>query len=310
MPFIKKVRSNNKTYYYIVESYREGHKNKHRVLKKLNSNHILSKKELERELANFAKPTQSAVQHQIRQAVILAAGKAPRLYPFSTSRPVALLEVGGIPLIEHTIRKFLALGIRTIFIVTGFEAYQFEELSKRYRKNVRFVFNPFFSLTGSLVSFWIAKNILRGSFAFTYGDVIFGEDHLRKLLEDKADIVITSVASEPDYEAERVRSSDGRVLALSTNVPDSKTSGEFTGLAKFTSTGFKNVLRALEQLEREENFPQLAFPTLIERLVNLDYIVKDLRIEDETWIDIDTPEELRKAIWMFSNPKQNIESII
>jgi choline kinase len=300
MPFIKKVQSNKKTYYYIVESYREGRKTKHRVLKKLNSEQVLSKEELERELDSFKQKSQSEIYHQVKQAVILAAGKAPRLYPFSTSRPAALLEVGGIPLIEHAIKKLLALGIKTIFIVMGFQAYQFEELSKKYRRNIRLVFNPFFDLAGSLVSFWITKDLLRGPFVCIYGDVAFGKEHLRMLLEDKADIVLTSLFSVPDYEAERVRSSDGHVLALSTNVPDNKTSGEFTGLVKFSKTGLKNMLKALGQLEREENFTKLAFPALIERLVNLDYVAKDLRIEDELWIDIDTPEELKEARRKFS----------
>jgi choline kinase len=309
MPFIKKVQSNKKTYYYIVESYREGHKTKHRVLKKLNSEQILSKEELERELASFKQDHQNEIHHQVKQAVILAAGKAPRLYPFSTSRPVALLEVGGIPFIEHAMKNLLALGIKTIFIVTGFQAYQFEELGKKYRRNVRLVFNPFFDLAGSLVSFWIAKDLLKGAFVSIYGDVAFGKEHLRKLLEDKADIVLTSLSSEPDYEAERVRSSHGQVLALSTNVPDNKTSGEFTGLVKFSKIGLKNMLKALKQLEREENFTRLAFPALIERLVNLDYAIKDLRIEDKIWIDIDIPEELKEARRKLTKLERNKEEL-
>ena len=295
MVFVKKVRSNNKTYYYIVESYREGGKTKHRVLKKLNSGRTLSKKELERELAKFQQQTLEEIHHQVKQAVILAAGKAPRLYPFSSSRPVALLEVGGTPLIEHPIKNLLTFGIGSILIVTGFHAYQFEELSRKYRKHIRLVFNPFSDLAGSLASFWVTKDLLKKSFVCIYGDVAFGKTHLRELLEDQADMVVTSVDSAPDYEAERIRTSAGNVLALNTNVPDNQTSGEFTGLAKFSRIGLKGVTKALEQLEREDNFIELPFTALIERLVNLDYSVKNLTVVDKMWIDIDTPEELVEA---------------
>jgi NDP-sugar pyrophosphorylase family protein len=52
----------------------------------------------------------------ITRAVLLAAGQGSRLRPLTDARPKPMLEVGGRPLIEHTIRQLAAFGVRDIWI--------------------------------------------------------------------------------------------------------------------------------------------------------------------------------------------------
>src|SRR5206468_5341163 len=48
----------------------------------------------------------------IRKAMILAGGRATRLQELTRARPKPMLEVGGRPLVEHTVRQLVAEGVR------------------------------------------------------------------------------------------------------------------------------------------------------------------------------------------------------
>jgi glucose-1-phosphate thymidylyltransferase len=53
------------------------------------------------------------------KAIVLAAGYATRLQPYTTNFPKPLLKVDGRPLLDFTIESILAAGITDIFVVTN-----------------------------------------------------------------------------------------------------------------------------------------------------------------------------------------------
>jgi NDP-sugar pyrophosphorylase family protein len=56
------------------------------------------------------------------QAIILAGGKATRMRPYTEDRPKAMVEVAGVPIIEHQIRWLTANGVDRIVISCGYKA--------------------------------------------------------------------------------------------------------------------------------------------------------------------------------------------
>jgi NDP-sugar pyrophosphorylase family protein len=58
----------------------------------------------------------------VRQAVILAGGKAERMRPYTEDRPKAMVEVAGTPIIEHQLRWLAANGVEDVVVSCGYRA--------------------------------------------------------------------------------------------------------------------------------------------------------------------------------------------
>ncbi len=58
----------------------------------------------------------------LREAMILAAGRGERMRPLTDTLPKPLVVVRGAPLIEHHIRKLVAIGIKRIVINVSYLA--------------------------------------------------------------------------------------------------------------------------------------------------------------------------------------------
>ena len=57
------------------------------------------------------------------KAIVLAAGYATRLQPYTTNFPKPLLKVDGRPLLDFTIESILAAGVSSIYVVTNHRFY-------------------------------------------------------------------------------------------------------------------------------------------------------------------------------------------
>lgn len=60
------------------------------------------------------------------EAVIVAGGFGTRLLPLTTHRPKHLLEVGGVPFLEHQLSRLAAAGVEHVVLATSYRADLFE----------------------------------------------------------------------------------------------------------------------------------------------------------------------------------------
>jgi mannose-1-phosphate guanylyltransferase len=60
------------------------------------------------------------------EAVIVAGGFGTRLLPLTTHRPKHLLEVGGVPFLEHQISRLATVGVDHVVLATSYRAELFE----------------------------------------------------------------------------------------------------------------------------------------------------------------------------------------
>lgn len=60
------------------------------------------------------------------EAVVIAGGFGTRLLPLTEHRPKHLLEVGGVPFLEHQVRRLAAAGVQHVVLATSYRAELFE----------------------------------------------------------------------------------------------------------------------------------------------------------------------------------------
>lgn len=58
----------------------------------------------------------------VRQAVILAGGEGTRLRPYTDTRPKAMIEVAGEPIIDHQLRWLASEGVEHVVVSCGYLA--------------------------------------------------------------------------------------------------------------------------------------------------------------------------------------------
>lgn len=107
----------------------------------------------------------------IRKAIVLCGGKATRLAALTADRPKPMLEVGGRPLVEHTIRQLAAIGVQEI----GINLFQHPDAVRshfgdgaRFGVSLTYSVEPEpFGTAGALRAF---RRMLSEPFFVAYGD--------------------------------------------------------------------------------------------------------------------------------------------
>ena len=112
------------------------------------------------------------------KAFLLAAGRGSRISKNIPNIPKCTLDVGGKPLIRGTVEMLLKNGLEVTVIV----GYRYQEIIRVLEGcSVNIVYNPFYDVTNSIGSLWLAQS--RGLFGdedtiIANGDVFWSQEIL------------------------------------------------------------------------------------------------------------------------------------
>lgn len=91
------------------------------------------------------------------KAIIMAAGVGSRLKELNGDRPKCLIETGGVALISRSVSLLQSRGVTDITVITG---YKSELIQQELKSQVRYLHNPYFRVTNSIASLWLARELL------------------------------------------------------------------------------------------------------------------------------------------------------
>ena len=103
--------------------------------------------------------------HRAKRAIFIAAGFGVRLVPITLNTPKPLVRVFGVRIIDRLIDACLEAGIDEIYVVRGYRAEQFDELSYKYPM-IKFLENPVYNEANNISSSLVARNLLSNAYVF------------------------------------------------------------------------------------------------------------------------------------------------
>jgi len=225
------------------------------------------------------------------RAVVLAAGLGIRLRPMTETIPKCLLDVGGCSVLAVQLRALSQIGVTDVVVVTGHGASRLEELAI---SRFRCVHNPDFAVSNQAASLWAAREELNGDSFLLFGDVLFSPRVLEDLLwATGPHRLAVSRHGRYNDQADKVIDVQCHIRRLGKRrVGCEEATGEFIGVAFLAATAADGFRAALETTIRADR--QAFLYDVYQHCVDMGIAVQAVDVTTP-WIEIDTPEDLRRA---------------
>jgi len=225
--------------------------------------------------------------------VILAAGMGSRLRSVHADRPKGLLRLGPRSILEESLDRLRAFGIRTVVLVTGYRADHYLSLRPDWPQ-LRFVHNSQFADSGSMYSLFLARNTVKNKpFLLLESDLIYEKRALMETVKFKEPDCILLSGKTGSGDEVYAGGNNGLLRILSkdkTAVPDCV--GELVGVSKISPHLMAAMISAFEakttatlEMEYENAIVWAAAKQPVHYHV----------IPDLAWAEIDDPSHLERA---------------
>jgi UDP-N-acetylglucosamine diphosphorylase/glucosamine-1-phosphate N-acetyltransferase len=118
------------------------------------------------------------------KAVLLAAGEGVRLLPLTATRPKHLIKIGGKPILQFCLEAVKKAGITEVLIVThymGDAIRQYFGDGETLGLQISYAVQKKILGTGNATL--VSESYVDGDFVLIYGDLLFGLDTVKKVLQ-------------------------------------------------------------------------------------------------------------------------------
>lgn len=256
-------------------------------------------------------------------AIIAAAGFEKQLLPLIEDKPKCLLDIKGKTILERQVGALNECNIKEIALVRG---YKKEAIAL---PNIRYYDNDRYDETGELFSIFCAEREMKGRTIVLYGDIIFDDTILEKLLKSPADITLIVDLAWQDQQQRGAQPAhinpdlvtladppgrsylsrfimpegNHQILKIGQHLPHDQAHGEFIGMAMFSERGtqaLRDCYRASQAryastgFHEAGSFTKASFTDLVQELIDRGQRVEAVPIF-KGWMEVDSFEEYQKA---------------
>ncbi|OLE97110.1 MAG: hypothetical protein AUG75_12185 [Cyanobacteria bacterium 13_1_20CM_4_61_6] len=220
-------------------------------------------------------------------ALILAAGQGSRL---KEGRAKCLVDLGGRPLIDHTLDALRAAGVERFVVVAG---YQATRVAQALPPDTTVVLNTRYAQTNSLYSFLAARAAVGRELVVLNSDVLFHPLIAQMVARHPGAALAYDSASGDDPEQMKVEVHRGRLVTMAKTLEADRTSGENLGIIRLSGAATRAAFDAAAQIVGAGG-ERSWLPAAIAAIAS-EHPVACLDVAGLPWVEIDFPEDLAHA---------------
>ncbi len=187
----------------------------------------------------------------VNTAVILAAGRGLRMKEAGLKRPKGFIEIGTMPIVEESVIRLAASGIRHMIIVTGHLPHHYMGLAARYPDLITLVPNPLFAKSGSMYSLSLVIERIEADFLLLESDLVYERRALVEVLgHPESDVMLVSRPTGSGDEVYVEVSDDRRLRAMAKDRTrlGLLVIGEMVGITKLSLGCFRAMKRYADEV--------------------------------------------------------------
>lgn len=223
------------------------------------------------------------------KAILMSAGRGTRISRMIEEIPKSTLPINGVPLIAYTVDMLVTKGFEVVVCV-GYRQDAVRKALKDY--DVKYYYNPFYEVTNSIASLWLAREELEGDAILMNADVYFSEDILQLLLDDPRDAVLLSDKTKTavgDYFFSTTEI--GTIKKYGKDLPLETRTAEYVGLAKVTADFMPTFAKRLDELMDKAKHQLWWENTLYSLADDPEHHIYTRDVEGKFWSEIDFFDE-------------------
>jgi len=231
--------------------------------------------------------------------IIPAAGLGKRLRPYTNSIPKSLLTINEKPIIKHQLCDLPVEYIQKVIIILGYKGDKIKDYVRSLNLNypVTYYYNKKYENTNCAYSLLKAKDDMSEGFIIMNCDLLSKKDNILKLLKsDYPNAVNVRKNDTLKTDLQDVVIYNDKIIKWSLNLIDAN--AEVMGPLKVCADDAEKVIDYFDFLSETEKEKMHCFSLFSKLITKIDY--QPVFVDDKTWIEIDTPEDLEKGklIWV------------
>ncbi len=239
--------------------------------------------------------------------IILSAGKGVKLQPLTLNHPKSLYKLDdNTTILQRLVRKIRKCDLNAeIVVVVG---YMCNQIKKELEDdNVKFVHNPFYSVTSSMGSLWFAKGYLqRENVTIINGDIVASDELLNDVVCQHTDYPCVMLdSSHRDANKYNVQVQGDLVCVMSKNL--TQFLGNYASIIKLDAVSSRFLLEQLNQMVNEEMYNLFYEDALVQMIFQKNFELYYKDIKEYGWTEVDCVDDLLKARQIQAESKKKTE---